>query len=288
MSTEAPPGLWYRAVQPRYAAWHVLVLLQSLLEGLTYGSYFIGLTVVNGDTNAHYLSDSYYWWNHGGILNPSGLGALHMDGAAGRQQPPGRLLRARPGHREPRLAVESHGSPPSPRDLYVLGAPSGMYFFLLLGRRLCGNYYWDCWLSSQLQAPKISNAQFLDFHRATVSLPWFLLHPVPAVVLGAPAGASPWPRCCSGRSSSAPIRGWLIGAAVCVLAWAFAWLFDRSHDKGWTWRAALAGCVAGALSAVKLVPALLARHRRTRGGRQRVLLSVPNLASVSSPTTTPP
>ncbi len=69
VSTTRAPGLLHRVVQARYAPWHVLVLL-VLLEGLTYGSYVLGLTVVNGDTNAHYLSDSYYWWNHGGILDP--------------------------------------------------------------------------------------------------------------------------------------------------------------------------------------------------------------------------
>ena len=47
-----------------------VALLVIALEVITYWSYFMRLTVVNGDANAHYLSDSYYWWNNGGIFNP--------------------------------------------------------------------------------------------------------------------------------------------------------------------------------------------------------------------------
>jgi len=43
-----------------------VALLVIALEVITYWSYFMRLTVVNGDANAHYLSDSYYWWNNGG------------------------------------------------------------------------------------------------------------------------------------------------------------------------------------------------------------------------------
>ena len=256
-----------------------LVLL-VLLEGLTYGSYVLGLTVVNGDTNAHYLSDSYYWWNHGGILDPpEWVPYTWMGRPGGSNLQDGSYVLAQ--------GLGNLVSPWSPTVSAITSAvltafgALGMY---ILVRRLWRNHYVALLaLVAQFYAPNIfSNAQFLDFHRATVYLPWFLLILSPLWFWerrwGLPLAALLLWQIVVGS-----YPGWLIGAAVCVLAWAVAWLFDRSRDNGWVWRVAVAGVVAVALSAVKLVPALLVGTGERNEEGQRVLLSVPNLASIFFP-----
>ena len=279
MSTTRASGLVQRVVHARYAPWHVLVLL-VLLEGLTYGSYVLGLTVVNGDTNAHYLSDAYYWWNHGGILDPpEWVPYTWMGRPGGSNLQDGSYVLAQ--------GLGNLVSPWSPTASAITSAvltafgALGMY---VLVRRLWGNHYVALLaLVAQFYAPNIfSNAQFLDFHRATVYLPWFLLILSPLWFWerrwGLPLAALLLWQIVVGS-----YPGWLIGAAVCVLAWAVAWLFDRSRDNGWVWRVAVAGVVAVALSAVKLVPALLVGTGERNEEGQRVLLSVPNLASIFFP-----
>ena len=279
MSTTRASRLPHRVVQARHAPWHVLVLL-VLLEGLTYGSYFLGLTVVNGDTNAHYLSDSYYWWNHGGILSPPDwVPYTWMGRPAGSNLQDGSYVLAQ--------GLANLVSPWSPTVSAITSAlltafgAVGMY---LLVRRMWGNHYVALLaLVAQFYAPNIlSNAQFLDFHRATVYLPWFLLILSPLWFWERRWGL-PLAALLLWQIFVGSYPGWLIGAAVCVLAWAVAWLFDRSRGNGWIWRVAVAGVVSVALSAVKLVPALLVGTGERNDEGQRVLLSVPNLASIFFP-----
>ena len=162
----------------------------------------------------------------------------------------------------------------------------GMY---LLVRRLWGNHYVALLaLVAQFYAPNIfSNAQFLDFHRATVYLPWLLLILSPLWFWERRWGL-PLAALLLWQIFVGSYPGWLIGAAVCVLAWAVAWLFDRSRDNGWVWRVAVAGVVAVALSAVKLLPALLvAPANATRRG-SACCSACPTSPRSSFPTTTPP
>ena len=86
-----------------------VALLVIALEVITYWSYFMRLTVVNGDANAHYLSDSYYWWNNGGIFNPPDWVAYTWMGRPAGEQYSGWIVCAAAGHRKRYFAVEPYG-----------------------------------------------------------------------------------------------------------------------------------------------------------------------------------
>ena len=171
MSTTRASGLVQRVVHARCFRAIVFVLLSSLMPHARL--YVLGLAVVIGDTNAHYLSDADYWWNHGGILDPPEwvpytwmgrpCGSNLQDGSYVLAQGIGNL-------------VSSWSPTVSAITSAVLTAFGALGMYLLV-RRLWGNHYVALLaLVAQFYAPNIfSNAQFLDFHRATVYLPWFLL-----------------------------------------------------------------------------------------------------------------
>lgn len=150
-----------------------VALLVIALEVITYWSYFMRLTVVNGDANAHYLSDSYYWWNNGGIFNPPDWVAYTWMG-----RPAGSNIQG--GSYVLPQGIANGISPWSPTVSSITSAvlaglgAVGMY---LLVRQLTGHHLVSLIaLVGQFFAPAIfANAQFLDFHRAAAYWPWVLL-----------------------------------------------------------------------------------------------------------------
>ena len=254
-------------------------LLVIALEVITYWSYFTRLTVVNGDANAHYLSDSYYWWNNGGIFNPPDWVAYTWMGRPTESNIQGGSYVLPQG-------IANGISPWSPTVSSITSAvltglgAVGMY---LLVRQLTGHHLVSLIaLVGQFFAPAIfANAQFLDFHRAAAYWPWVLLvisplwawhkrYGIPLAVLVL------W------QSFVGIYPGQLIAAAVCIGGWGIGWIII-SQNRAWIWRVIVSILIAVSLSVVKYVPALLSGTGQRDWSPQRIHLTFPNLASLIYP-----
>lgn len=262
----------------RYAVTHVLVVIIAL-EILTFWSYAIGFTSVNGDANAHYLADAYAWWNRGGIMNPpQWLSYAWMGRPAGSNLQDGSYVLP--------VGIANAISPWSPQVSALTSAVLaglGAFGMYILVRRMF-DHHWIAVLASigQFFAPGIfANAQFLDFHRGAAYLPWLLLvasplwfwHrrwglPLAAVILWQVAvGIYP---------------GQLVAGVLCVGAWTAVWAAPRLRAS-WLWRLMVAGCVAAGLSVVKFAPALLQGTGNRPVEPQRLQVGLTSLSTLIYP-----
>ena len=256
-----------------------VALLVIALEVITYWSYFMRLTVVNGDANAHYLSDSYYWWNNGGIFNPPDWVAYTWMG-----RPAGSNIQG--GSYVLPQGIANGISPWSPTVSSITSAvlaglgAVGMY---ILVRQLTGHHLVSLIaLVGQFFAPAIfANAQFLDFHRAAAYWPWVLLVISPLWAWHKRYGI-PLAVLILWQSFVGIYPGQLIAAAVCIGGWGIGWMIV-SRSRAWIWRVIVSILIAVPLSIVKYVPALLSGTGQRDWSPQRIHLTFPNLASLIYP-----
>lgn len=271
---------WVGWLDERFATVHVVLTL-LVLEVLTYWSYFVGLTVVNGDVNAHYMSDAYYWWNNGGILRPpEWIPYAWMGRPAGSNLQDGSYVLVQ--------GLANAVAPWSPTVSAVTAAlmtafgALGMY---LLVKRLFNNHAAALLaMVGQFYAPSLfAQAQFLDMQRGAAFLPWLLLLASPLWFWdrrwGLPVGALLlW------QIGVGIYPGQIIGAVVCVGAWMLVWVVRGWRTAwGWVWRLGMVGVVAASLAVVKLAPALQGGTGQRDWEPQRLLLSPSILASIFFP-----
>ena len=256
-----------------------VALLVIALEVITYWSYFMRLTVVNGDANAHYLSDSYYWWNNGGIFNPPEWVAYTWMGRPAGSNIQGGSYVLPQGIANGISLWSPTVSSITSAVLAGLGAV-GMY---ILVRQLTGHHLVSLIaLVGQFFAPAIfANAQFLDFHRAAAYWPWVLLVISPLWAWHKRYGI-PLAVLILWQSFVGIYPGQLIAAAVCIGGWGIGWMIV-SRSRAWIWRVIVSILIALPLSIVKYVPALLSGTGQRDWSPQRIHLTFPNLASLIYP-----
>ena len=131
------------------------------------------LTVVNGDANAHYLSDSYYWWNNGGIFNPPDWVAYTWMG-----RPAGSNIQG--GSYVLPQGIANGISPVEPYGIvYHVGGARGSWRGGHVPVGPSADRAPPCFADRPrgaiLRSGNLCNAQFLDFHRAAAYWPWVLL-----------------------------------------------------------------------------------------------------------------
>lgn len=256
----------------------VTVLIVALV-GLTYWHYFLGLTSLNGDLNAHYLSDSHDWWSRGGIVAPPSWVPYAWGG-----RPAGSNLQDGSYVIPQGIAYLLGGwTPQSAAVMSAFVTAFGSVGMYLLVRRL-GLHRVPALLAlvGQFFAPSIfANAQWMDFHRGAAYLPWLLMVASPL-----------WPWARRWAIPAAALLLWqvavgiypgqMIAGVYCVGLWTFLWVAStRRFD--WLWRLALAACVGAALAAVKLVPALTGGTGQRVMEPQRINVDWPMLASLFYP-----
>lgn len=253
-------------------------LLLSLLA-LTYWHYYLGLTSINGDVNAHYLSDGYYWWNNGGLVSPPQWVAYAWMGRPGGSNIqdssfvlPAGITNLLLSWNPTSIAIMS--------SLMTAFGALGMY---LLVKRLTGNHVAALLgLIGQFFAAGIfSNAQFLDFHRGAAYLPWFLMLMSPLWFWekrwGVPAAALLFWQIFVGV-----YPGQLVVALYVLGLWFVTWLFS-AQAKQWAWRATVSGLLGLSLAIPKYIPALTQGTGNREWEAQRYQLSLESIVTAFFP-----
>lgn len=230
----------------------ILSLLVSI-QIATYWHYYFRITVPNGDVNAHYLSDGYYWWNNGGILNPPEWVSYAWMGRPGGSniQDSSFVLPA---------GITNFIGSWTPTSMAVMSSvitsfgALGMY---ILVRRITNNHLAGLLglVGQFFVAGIFSNAQFLDFHRGAAYLPWFMLLLSPYWY---------WEKRWSLPAASLILwqifvgvyPGQLVVSFYLLTAWFFTWVWV-SVDKRWVIRSVLSALTGLALAIPKYIPALI-------------------------------
>lgn len=269
------------AASPRVRETLEVLGLLGVLEILTFWPFFSGRFVINGDVNAHYMSDAHDWWTRGGMVDPPvWVPYAWMGRPAGSNLQDGSYVLLQ-GLTASTIGWHPVGAALTMALVVAIGA-AGMY---LLARRFTGHHGAALIAAvAQFYAPTLfANAQWPDFQRGAAYLPWLLLVASPLW---------PWRRRWAIPVASLILwqvavgvyPGQLIAAVYCVGPWALAWLWSQRHAAtGWWWRVLVSGGLALLLSAVKLVPALALGTGERPWEPQRVLADIPILASLFFP-----
>lgn len=227
--------------------------LLLFLEVVTYCHYFVGLTAVNGDINGHYFTDSYFWWNNGGLFNPPEWVPYTWMGRPGG-------VNLQDGSYVLPQGVANLISPWTPGVAAILSACTtafGAWGMYLLIRRLGKSHGLALIaLVAQFYAPQIfSNAQFLDFHRGAAYTPWILLICSPLWYWEKRWGV-PLAVLILWQTFVGVYPGMLIGSGLAILAWSIAW-FLIQKERSWVLRLSISIVFGVVLSIAKVAPALL-------------------------------
>lgn len=260
----------------------VFLLIIGLLL-LTYWSYYARFTVVNGDTNAHYLSDAYYWWNNGGIFSPPQWIPYAWMGRPGGTniQDSSYVLPVGVAN------LIHYWSPTVSAVLESIYTALGAWGMYLLVRRMGYKHSVALIaLTAQFFFPAVfSNAQFLDFHRGASLLPWLLMVMSPLWYWEKRWGI-PLATLIYWQIFVSTYPGQLIGAAFCTVLWTLGWAFIIPTRR-WLLRSVGTGIVGVLLALIKFLPALLQGTGDRVWEEQRVVIDPQLIATFFFPYNNP-
>ena len=253
--------------------------LLLFLEIVTYGHYFVGLTAVNGDINGHYFTDSYFWWNNGGLFDPPEWVPYTWMGRPGG-------VNLQDGSYVLPQGIANLISPWTPGVAAILSALTtafGAWGMYLLMRRL-GKSQGIALIAlvAQFYAPQVfSNAQFLDFHRGATYIPWVLLICSPLWYWEKRWGI-PLASLILWQVFVGVYPGMLIGSGLAILAWSIAWAVLQK-ERAWVLRWSISVVFGLVLSIAKVAPALLQGTGVRDITPQRISTTLANLGTFFFP-----